>query len=528
MRTQISDPFGWPFATLARTFNRRRPRELRQKAVLTLFAPVLLVGLGLLPACWVTAQTLTSMPYLFYCGGPSVLLLSGNILYGTGCDSAGDRSLFAVRTDSTGFTNLHIFPPPTTNSSGIYTNSDGLGPAGLILTGSTLYGVAVGGGSFGNGTLFKLNMDGTAFTNLYSFSGFSGYYTNSGASFGTGTNTDGASPSASLTLSTNNLYLIGTTERGGMFAQGTVFKVNTDGTGFAVLHSFTPLSNGDFGTNSDGANPHTALVLSGNTVYGTTAEGGEWGSGVVFAVNADGTGFTNLHSFISHGSSYSVSGLVLSGNTLYGTRGYVDPFFYAGGEVFSMKTDGTAFKTLCSLGGLASPSFPETGIVLSGLVISGNTLYGAEYDTSIICRTCNPILYSTGGRVFAVNTDGSGSTTLYQSWDFSPAELTLSGTTLYGRTAIYSNGGYGYAPARLFSISFAPPLTINPSTSNIILSWPTNYAGFDYAGYSLQSSTNLGPSAVWATNSPAPVVIGNQNVIITPLSGPQRFYRLVH
>jgi hypothetical protein len=56
--------------------------------------------------------------------------------------------------------------------------------------------------------------------------------------------------------------------------------------------------------------------------------------------------------------------------------------------------------------------------------------------------------------------------------------------------------------------------------------WPV--AGFDYTGYTLQSTTNLGPLAVWVTNSPAPVVIGGQNVIINPMSGPQQFYRLVH
>jgi len=32
--------------------------------------------------------------------------------------------------------------------------------------------------------------------------------------------------------------------------------------------------------------------------------------------------------------------------------------------------------------------------------------------------------------------------------------------------------------------------------------------------------------AVWATNSPAPIVIGGQNVIINPRSGRQQFFRL--
>ena len=52
--------------------------------------------------------------------------------------------------------------------------------------------------------------------------------------------------------------------------------------------------------NSDGANPRAGLILSGNTLYGTASNGGTSGNGTVFAVNTDGTGFTNLHSFTGY------------------------------------------------------------------------------------------------------------------------------------------------------------------------------------------------------------------------------------
>jgi uncharacterized repeat protein (TIGR03803 family) len=39
------------------------------------------------------------------------------------------------------------------------------------------------------------------------------------------------------------------------------------------------------------------LILSNNTLYGTAYEGGSSGLGTVFVVNTDGTGFTNLHAF---------------------------------------------------------------------------------------------------------------------------------------------------------------------------------------------------------------------------------------
>ena len=97
-------------------------------------------------------------------------------------------------------------------------------------------------------------------------------------------------------------------------------------------HSFTALPGGNGGRRScDGAHPVGSLALSGSTLYGTTEWGGRWGSGTVFALNTDGTGFTNLHTFAPAPYDYSIgsytnseganptTGLDSSGNTLYGT-----------------------------------------------------------------------------------------------------------------------------------------------------------------------------------------------------------------
>ncbi len=73
---------------------------------------------------------------------------------------------------------------------------------------STLYGTASSGGSSGNGTVFKVNIDGTGFTTLHSFSG----------------GRDGASPLASLILSSNTLY--GTASGGGDLGDGTVLSIS--------------------------------------------------------------------------------------------------------------------------------------------------------------------------------------------------------------------------------------------------------------------------------------------------------------
>jgi hypothetical protein len=123
---------------------------------------------------------------------------------------------------------------------------------------------------------------------------------------------DGENPADGyLFLSGNTLY--GTAVAGGTDYWGTVFAINTDGTGFTNLHNFT---NGN-----DGANPAASLVLSGSTLYGTAPHGGADYSGTVFAVNTDGTDFTTLCDFYPDGidGSQPAASLVLSGNTLYGT-----------------------------------------------------------------------------------------------------------------------------------------------------------------------------------------------------------------
>ena len=87
-------------------------------------------------------------------------------------------------------------------------------------------------------------------------------------------------------------------------------------------------------------------------------------------------------------------------------------------------------------------------------------------------------------------------------------------TLLYGTTASGGNSGNG----TVFSLSFAPRLTIFPSGTNIVLTWPTNFAGFDYSGFVLQSAPEAGGTF---TNIP-----GATTPYTNPIAGAQQFYRL--
>ena len=72
-----------------------------------------------------------------------------------------------------------------------------------------------------------------------------------------------------------------------------------------------------------------------------------------------------------------------------------------------------------------------------------------------------------------------------------------------------------------FSFFIQPELAIILSGTKVVLTWPANAMGFI-----LESTTNLGPAAVWSTVLPSPVVVNGQDVVTNQISGAQEFFRL--
>ena len=154
---------------------------------------------------------------------------------------------------------------------------------------------------------------------------------------------------------------------------------------------------------------------------------------------------------------------------------------------------------------------------------------------------------------FGVATDSSGNVYVADTDNHTIREITPAGvvTTLAGLAGSYGSADgagsaarfhypYGGATDSSGNVYVAdsgnntirkgfltpPQLTILLSgvpPSGIVLTWPTNAAGF-----TLQSTTNLVAPVVWTTNSPAPVVIAGQNTVTNPITGPRQFYRLIH
>jgi uncharacterized repeat protein (TIGR03803 family) len=142
----------------------------------------------------------------------------------------------------------------------------------------------------------------------------------------------------------------------------------------------------------------------------------------------------------------------------------------------------------------------------------GTTTYGGTNNCGTVFRV-SPTGALTTLYSFTGGNDGENANGLVQGSDGS----------FYGTTS----GGGPNKPSTVLRLTIVPEpqLTIIPSEPYVMLTWPTNYAGFSYAGYTLQSTANL-VSPVWTTVSQEPVVIGGQNVIINTISGAQQFYRL--
>ena len=376
------------------------------------------------------------------------LILSGNILYGTASSGGAhsDGTVFSVPV--TGGT-------PTVLAS--FNGSNGQNPEGvLVVSGNTLYGTTAWGGAYGHGTVFSLPVSGGTPTVLASFDGYAS-----------------AGPEAGLILSGNTLY--GTTWGGppGPTGYGTVFSVPVSG------GTPTFLANFSFGNLDAGVNPYGPLLLSGNTLYGTTSSGGGYGVPSVFSVPITGGTPTILAAITG-----SDGGLILSGNTLYGTTKVGGA--HNAGTVFSVPLAGGRATTVASFDYYNNGEWPEAGVVLSG-----NTLYGTT-------STAGP---GGGGTVFAVDLTKPSpivSLTATAPTAFGSKVGTL---TLVGGKANSNTASFTATPTDYLAVSGFNPLTSTEFYAlHITDSAPGNLAadladavseinGGSYSGYSLTAST---------------------------------------
>lgn len=230
--------------------------------------------------------------------------------------------------------------------------SDGNFPIAALVrdAAGNLYGTTAEGGTAGYGTVFKVGENGDE-TLLHSF----------GES-----EKDGKYPAAGLLLGPKgNLY--GTTQEGGASGYGTIFEVD-ENSNETVLHSFA-------GYPRDGQYPVAGLIqdAEGN-LYGTTEIGGTFNDGTVFKLDKE-RNETVLFSFTGMaGGSYPFGGVVRdSTGNLYGTTAYGSNEF---GVVFKLDAVGREM-VLHTFSGGADGGFPSAALVLDSKgILYGTTEFG--------------------------------------------------------------------------------------------------------------------------------------------------------
>ena len=162
-----------------------------------------------------------------------------------------------------------------------------------------LYGMTRKGGDHDLGVVFKFDTSDNTYSELHDFAGG---------------DDDGATSDHGYVVQSGD-HLYGMTTNGGHHDDGVLFRIKTDGSSFDLLHKFGE-------THHDGKNPYGSLLLVGNKLYGTTANGGDNDLGTVFVINTDGNNYQRLYSFSGQTNnddgSKPIDNVILVNGWLYG------------------------------------------------------------------------------------------------------------------------------------------------------------------------------------------------------------------
>jgi len=241
--------------------------------------------------------------------------------------------------------------------------------------------------------------------------------------------TDGSRPQAGLVVSGNTLY--GTTTMGSGDG-GTIFSLPITGGTPTILTGLAGVGS-----------PEAGLTLSsdGSTLYGTIYAVENTGVGGVFSVPITGGNLTTFSGL----NGTTVSGITVSGGLLYGTN---ETGGVGKGVVFDVPATGGLQHTLAVFHGAADGATPEAGLILAGGTLYGTTAYGGSADA---------------GTVFAVPVGGGGPTTIGTfngaNGSYPAAGLLLLGNTLYGTTqdgTVFSLPITGGTPTTLATLPGEP------------------------------------------------------------------------
>ncbi len=245
-------------------------------------------------------------------------------LYGStvngGQRQQGLGTVFSLNADGSGFGVLMSFGPGAA-----------MPVSRLLATGDgTLYGITSTYRSSPGGALFRIGPKGWQYRVVHAFD-----HGKEGGFYYTGP--------ASQVVEGGDGFLYGATIDGGG-GEGSVYRVRPDGTEFKVLHTFNAL--GSDGKNVGGGRIETTPIFGPDgLLYGATAMGGANGTGTVYRMARDGSGFTTLYEFPSKADQRSQPmGIAPMGDIVFNARGLLCGTAYQGGlynmgTVYCLKLD---------------------------------------------------------------------------------------------------------------------------------------------------------------------------------------------
>jgi uncharacterized repeat protein (TIGR03803 family) len=363
--------------------------------------------------------------------------------------------------------------------------SNGSYPKGSMVQGTdgNFYGMASSGGTNNYGTIFKMSSTGTL-TVLKNLS----------------YDTTGGSPYGSLVQGTDGnfygmTYQGGANNSGASNSYGTIFKITSTGT-------FTVLKNLDYTTT--GGNPYGSLVQgSDGNFYGMTYQGGASGYGIIFKITSTGT-FTvlqNLDYYSTGGAPY--------GSLLRGTDGNFYGMTYQGGTngygtIFKITPTGT-LTVLKNLDGTTTGIYPQGDLVQgSDGAFYGMTTSGGTYQGGTIFK-----ITSTGAltvlRHLNPNTDGGtpyGSLAIQKASPIANAQSVTTNEDVAKAITLTATGG---SPLT-YTVSTAPKNgTVTGSGSAFTYKPKANYAGKDSFYF----------TATWGCQTSAPAKV---SITVTPVN----------
>ncbi len=424
----------------------------------------------------------------------SGLAISGDMIYGStvygGPRGESGGVLYEMDVNGNGFRILHAFGEP----------GDGFGGStSPTRVENMLFGLTRWGGN-GTGTIYSYNTTTEVYKQLYRFAANS---------------SDGNAPLGTLTMA-NDGYLYGLTWLGGRNNMGTLFRIRTDGSAFETLYHFSGGTQGKY--------PYDTLVFDNNhTLYGTTL--GEYGVnlsdlGVVFKYDITSKAYSVLHRFVggANDSGKPNGSVVLSpdGMRLYGTTHGDDA--WGGTErgiLYRMNIDGTGFTQLHEFKGGDDGATPMRTPLLVNGALYGMTAYGGSENYGLIYRYQPNTMMMAQASFAALSVDANSPVFT------SPNSISVSENTLALMVVTATDADIPAQPLT-YSIIGGPDsalFSLNPSTGELVFGAAPNYeipadSGLDNT-YNLTLQVSDGVTVVTQDFAVTITSVNDSNPVVT-------------